>query len=415
MRILAIKKKSGGVRFVAAPSNNEKDKLRAKLPLLNDRQLKVCAPCVHGFLPGRSPVTNAKEHIGYRYTLSFDLSNFFDTVSESHIGNRLSLSDKEAFFVDGKAMQGLPTSPAVANIAAIDMDTAILKFCKKLGNVKYTRYADDMTFSFNEYELVNIIKLKLKEAVGRHKFTLNEKKTRLQDSRYGLRVVTGVGVSEFSIKSTKKSRKKLRASEHQRNKFEANGHREWCSLKMPSIRNTFVDEKESAKKLAFFLGLKNVKWDSVRSKKHDEYKNGLVITGDPSIIIGMSYFGDGWRSCMHPDGSKFSGIAQYMYLSGVRVAYVKSNKTVNVSGREFHLMKSRAIIFKLENGKEFYGRIYGFEQDEMRSLLESIGIMHVCTIQVKQYVAGYGVESQKRPYLDFGNFEVVNGKLRVAL
>lgn len=73
-----IPKKSGGKRAIAAP--------RKKLKILQQRLLgylvaKIDPPkaCVHGFVPGRSVVTNASKHSerNPRFILNVDLEIFF--------------------------------------------------------------------------------------------------------------------------------------------------------------------------------------------------------------------------------------------------------------------------------------------------------------------------------------------------
>ena len=44
--------------------------------------------------------------------------------------------------------QGAPTSPIVSNLIAKILDIHLLKLAKKY-NLTYTRYADDLTFSYN--------------------------------------------------------------------------------------------------------------------------------------------------------------------------------------------------------------------------------------------------------------------------
>lgn len=75
--------------------------------------------------------------------------------------------------LDGCLPQGAPTSPMLSNILLKDFDNTVAKFTKEK-KIRYTRYADDMTFSgdFNAGEVISFVKSKLYELGLR----LNEEK-----------------------------------------------------------------------------------------------------------------------------------------------------------------------------------------------------------------------------------------------
>lgn len=143
-RIHRRAKRSGGFRTIYVPCPSRMADLRSLVPDLNAIQRSLCGPWVHGFFPGRSPVTNAKAHVGQAWTLTADLSDFFDSVQKHHLEHYLRPEVLDLVLVDGATRQGLPTSPPCANIAAIAMDAEITSRWPEL---VYTRYADDLTFS----------------------------------------------------------------------------------------------------------------------------------------------------------------------------------------------------------------------------------------------------------------------------
>ncbi len=239
MRIIHIRKKNGSHREIWCPSPDEKARLRRQLDRLNGFAILMDRHgVVHGFMPHRSPVTNAVAHRGYAFSLSFDLEDFFNTVTAEHVMNVPGLmSDETCYcFQWGPARQGLPTSPALANIAASAMDNEImaLRTRGRLGWSfgEYTRYADDLTFSFNREYTARWLKEVIPPLVERHRFKINHAKTRLQAASAGRRIITGVAVDD-SLHVPRKMRRKLRAARHQRNRAQAIGLREWARLRLP--------------------------------------------------------------------------------------------------------------------------------------------------------------------------------------
>lgn len=235
MRVIQIPKCKGKFRTIYVPDSNEKWELKRLLPnIVKCMTMQSAAHVQHGFYPGRSPVTNAMQHKGYRYTLSFDLQDFFDTVTEESLA--LFAFDSRCF-VDGAARQGLPTSPVIANIAANKMDEMILALAGRKGRFLnefvYTRYADDLTFSFDDPRMVSMLKAQIPEIVAACGFKLNLRKTKVQCAVSGRRIVTGVGVDQETIHPTRYLRRKLRAALHRKNYSQANGLREQLKLKLP--------------------------------------------------------------------------------------------------------------------------------------------------------------------------------------
>ncbi len=225
------KKKAGEYRLIYSPNEEEKASLRALLPRLQVIAARICGKCMHGFMPCRSPVTNAMAHRGYGFTLSFDLADFFDSVCATHLRGLIDDDILERVLIDGAPRQGLPTSPTVANIAAAGLDNTILAYIDGK-NVVYTRYADDLTFSFNDYNLYTDLKTRIPQLVETAGFALNFNKTRLQDARFGKRVVTGVCVSA-DIACPRYIRRKMRAAKHYNQQKQLRGLTEWTKLKLP--------------------------------------------------------------------------------------------------------------------------------------------------------------------------------------
>ena len=239
--IAKISKRNGKYREVYMPNEAYKSYLRQLIPQLQKiYQQNVIYESDHGFVHNRNCVTNASVHIEPRYVLTVDIKDFFDSVSykalRKYIPNVL-LAD---IIVNDKVPQGFPTSPIVANIAMIDIDKLIVESLgRRNPNIKYSRYADDLTFSFDsiiEKELVFSEVVKIFKGFG---LKLNNKKTKLQDKNNGRAIITGIGVSYHTVHPTRKSLKKLRSAMHQKNENSIIGLREWVLCKYPKPKMAY--------------------------------------------------------------------------------------------------------------------------------------------------------------------------------
>lgn len=393
MRIISLPKKAPGeYRKVYIPQGEEMTRLKMLVGPLTKKASNVCqSEVVHGFMPGRNPVTNALKHVGFKYTLCFDLADFFESVTPDRLRGLLSQDEMMTVFVDGAARQGLPTSPPVSNIAAAAMDKAILKKLSKVeAECVYTRYADDLSFSFNDPSLNDQIRHFLPEIVGRNGFRINPAKTRIMCAISGRRHITGVAVDD-AIHPTRHSKRRLRAARHQDKRNVARGLGEWCALKKPlspeekmraPAPNDIAPVSDSlwsdAKKLAKLWG---VRLPGDRPPAREDFQSGdLFVTGDPAYILGMSTYTNGWTSCLRqPDGQYRGTVLYWLYLSGARVAMIRSEKTISFAGVCRRKMRARALLYTLRDGTMVYDKIYGNpgDKEKLESLLKSNGYISV--------------------------------------
>ena len=156
-----ISKGNGKYRHIYAP--NELLKQKQNLILKNLYKIKP-HPSNHGFIPGKSIVTNACHHIGRAYVLSVDIKNFFPSTTTDKL---VKIIDR--FYPNQKnnipylvyknhIPQGAPTSPYLANFALYDFDEKLSRYLEEF-NASYTRYADDITISFDNAPIKDILKL----------------------------------------------------------------------------------------------------------------------------------------------------------------------------------------------------------------------------------------------------------------
>lgn len=160
-----IPKAKGGTRRISAPRAKLRKVQRTLLEKILDRV--PLHDAAHGFVTGRSTVTNARPHERAAIVIKLDLKDFFPTVHYrrvkglfEHLGYGAEVAatlagltthrpklDNGTVVWPGMLPQGAPTSPALANLACRRLDRRLERLAAKYGAV-YTRYADDLTFSF---------------------------------------------------------------------------------------------------------------------------------------------------------------------------------------------------------------------------------------------------------------------------
>ena len=224
MNIIRIPKGKGKFRTIYVPNESERAASAQWVHhLAAVARGKDTHGVQHGFTENRNCVTNAMAHLGFQYTLSMDLKDFFDSVTPSHIHGGWVARGHESFvwvqdcFMNGAARQGLPSSPAVANLAASAMDNDIVELGKggRMGRLfVYTRYADDLTFSFNNPATADMLLHRIPEIVAKHGFEVNASKTHLQCAKAGRRIITGIAVDD-QLHCTREVKRRLRAAQHQ--------------------------------------------------------------------------------------------------------------------------------------------------------------------------------------------------------
>ncbi len=207
-----IPKRTGGARRISAPRAPLK---KAQRTILDQILAKMPThPSAHGFIEDRSTVSNASPHIGAAVVIRIDIENFFPTVHYrrvfgfflGHYGEEVAsvltqLTTHRPKLDDGTVVwpgalpQGAPTSPAIANLVCRRLDSRLTALAKKMSG-NYTRYADDLTFSFrNPPEKLGRFLWWVNAILQQEGFTENIKKRRIM--RKGNRMaVTGLVVNE---------------------------------------------------------------------------------------------------------------------------------------------------------------------------------------------------------------------------
>ncbi|TWT55821.1 Reverse transcriptase (RNA-dependent DNA polymerase) [Thalassoglobus neptunius] len=224
-----IAKRSEGWRLIEAPKSKLKDVQTKILRGILDSVPAHSA--AHGFVPGRSIVSNATPHSGSKFILKMDLEDFYPTVRYSRVVAiyrslgfsrevslwlaRLSVSalpwslkspvsaHEYVVYTAHHLPQGAPTSPALANLSAYGLDIRLAGMANAY-RIRYTRYADDLTFSgpgLSIPALNEFIPL-AKKIIREERFTMNRRKLKvIRNSQR--QIVTGVVVNEKTNVSRK--------------------------------------------------------------------------------------------------------------------------------------------------------------------------------------------------------------------
>lgn len=153
-RPATVTKPDGRQRRILAPSTELKALQKALLKNYLGRL--AIHPAATAFHPKASIVANARKHINQAVVVTVDLTDFFESTTAERV---------RAFFVkegwQGAALetlmrlcvyrgglpQGAPTSPCLSNLVNFEMDQTLTDLAR-LSGARYTRYGDDLTFSW---------------------------------------------------------------------------------------------------------------------------------------------------------------------------------------------------------------------------------------------------------------------------
>lgn len=233
-----LPKKSGGKRLISAPMPRLK---QTQYWILENILNKVpIHQAVHGFVFTRSIVSNAQLHLGKDTVLNIDVKDFFPSIHFKRVKGllqKLGYAEKiatiisllcteamtEEVEIDGRNYyvqqgervlpQGAPTSPALTNILCFHLDQRLQGLAAK-HQCQYTRYADDVTFSWSQ-QAVNAQQMvwRIKKILADEGFAVHPDKVRIMH-RGSRQEVTGIVVNQQMGIDREKLRK-FRALLHQ--------------------------------------------------------------------------------------------------------------------------------------------------------------------------------------------------------
>lgn len=227
-RSFSIPKKSGGTRRIDEPLPD----LKFVQTWILNNILNHCpiSEYAKAFKKGRTLKNNARFHRSQKIVVTMDIKDFFPSISVVDV---TKIFEQMGYFHDLACFmaylcclnnvlpQGAPTSPYLSNLKLMSLDSKISTYTFSKG-IRYTRYADDLTFSgdFNPHYLIR----KISTFVYKEGFLINPTKTRVLRSN-ARQEVTGIVVNSH-MQISKEKRKKIRQQVYYINKFGLESHLE---------------------------------------------------------------------------------------------------------------------------------------------------------------------------------------------
>ncbi|RIJ76208.1 RNA-directed DNA polymerase [Nakamurella silvestris] len=189
-------------------------------------------PAAHGFVPGRSAVTGAALHVGAGTVVNLDLEHFFAGITAGRVWGVLRAAgfpEPVAHLLTGLTThatpvavlsvmpdrpgearnfrlrrslgtphlpQGAPTSPQLANLILYSLDRRLQAYADAAG-LRYTRYADDLTFSGPQVRHPDSVVAAVTSMAAAEGFRVNDAKSRVR-RHHQRQVVTGIVVNEWT-------------------------------------------------------------------------------------------------------------------------------------------------------------------------------------------------------------------------
>ncbi|MET9434414.1 reverse transcriptase family protein [Streptomyces sp. NPDC006551] len=218
------RKKHGGIREVYKPKMAfhfvNKNLHRSFIELLSYQ-----APDhVHGFVRGRSTVSNAKQHLAKACVLRMDLEDFFPSIRAEIVKASLMEQGYEEKAADtavnlvtigGKLPIGLSTSPFLSNLAFLGTDHSLSEYAQSEG-LSFTRYVDDLAFSGDVTDRHSVEIARILDDAG---WSVNTRKTAFMRCG-GPQYVTGLYVGDSGgPRIPRKVKRKMRWILHVISKF----------------------------------------------------------------------------------------------------------------------------------------------------------------------------------------------------
>ena len=215
-----IPKKSGrGRREICSPNQRLKSLQRGVyhklLKSLNFHQAATA------YASKKSIVDNALPHVRQEIVINIDLKNFFGTIKSHRIYRcwrslgwnvETSMILKNICCYEGSLPQGSPTSPALSNLCNQSLDSSLDRAVRNFKG-KYTRYSDDLTFSFPKARIPRGILKRISDILKLEGYEIQEKKRIRIQHTHQRQTTTGLIVNK-KINLPRETRQMVRSMRH---------------------------------------------------------------------------------------------------------------------------------------------------------------------------------------------------------
>ncbi|WP_272681030.1 retron St85 family RNA-directed DNA polymerase [Providencia sp. PROV129] len=219
------KRNSTEYRLIAQPARQVKSLQKAVLKRME--QYFYIHENAFAYQHGKDIRKNALLHSNNKFILKMDFKNFFLSIKPIHLKRFLVNTGRELSEKDISVMEnlffwklrrnsplrlsiGAPSSPMISNVIMYFFDCEISIKCQRLG-IKYSRYADDLTFSSNIngvlFSVPKIVRETL-NSVDLNDIKINHKKTVFSSKKFN-RHVTGVTITNDEKLSLGREKKRL--------------------------------------------------------------------------------------------------------------------------------------------------------------------------------------------------------------
>ncbi len=201
---------------------------------------------------GNAIKKNADIHKHSLYLMEIDIKDFFTSIKKDrvfyffrNIGYNTLIANILANICtyNNYLPQGAVTSPYLSNILCYKLDRRLMGLCGKR-DIIYTRYADDLTFSCDNKDILRKTKNIIYDIIKEESFEINEKKTRFLSPK-SRKSVTGITVNDGKLKAPKEMKRNVRAMIHRaiisKDYSEINRIKGYIAY-ISSIEDSYVDK-----------------------------------------------------------------------------------------------------------------------------------------------------------------------------
>ena len=219
LRGYLIPKKKGGVRPLAVPPIYDRVLQRAISQILSPALEQLMYRHSHGYRPGRSRITARYEiqaawRAGYRWVYESDIKHFFDSVSLSHLKDRLNAIYFGDPVVDaiinwmqapvrfkGQTIerknglpQGSPLSPLMANLMLDDFDSDM-----QAAGFFLIRFADDFIVLCKDPQQAEKAEQVAKQSLEEHGLMLHPDKSQITSLDQGFHYLGYLFINDMAL------------------------------------------------------------------------------------------------------------------------------------------------------------------------------------------------------------------------